>query len=91
MAFTLPPLPYAANVREPHIDAKTMESHHDKHHGAYVANMNTFAKTAPQLGQTPIETILGNLASVPDAIRVGVRNNLGGHANHGVPGQTLRR
>lgn len=80
--FKLPPLPYATNVLEPHIDAKTMEIHHDKHHGAYVANMNNFAKTAPQLGTTPIETILSSLVNVPDAIRVGVRNNLGGHANH---------
>jgi Fe-Mn family superoxide dismutase len=80
--FKLPPLPYAANVLEPHIDAKTMEIHHDKHHGAYVANMNNFAKIAPQLGQSPIETILADLANVPDSIRVGVRNNLGGHANH---------
>jgi len=80
--FKLPPLPYAANVLEPHIDAKTMEIHHDKHHGAYVANMNNFAKTAPQLGQSPIETILANLTDVPDSIRTGVRNNLGGHANH---------
>jgi Fe-Mn family superoxide dismutase len=80
--FKLPPLPYETNVLEPHIDAKTMEIHHGKHHAAYVANMNAFAKTAPQLGQTPIETILGNLVNVPDAIRVGVRNNLGGHANH---------
>ena len=80
--FKLPPLPYATNVLEPHIDAKTMEIHHDKHHGAYVANMNNFAKTAPQLGQSPIETILANLTNVPDSIRTGVRNNLGGHANH---------
>jgi Fe-Mn family superoxide dismutase len=80
--FKLPPLPYATNVFEPHIDAKTMEIHHDKHHGAYVANMNNFAKTAPVLGQTPVETILANLVNVPDGIRVGVRNNLGGHANH---------
>jgi len=80
--FKLPPLPYATNGLEPHIDAKTMEIHHDKHHGAYVANMNNFAKTAPQLGQTPVETILSNLVNVPDGMRVGVRNNLGGHANH---------
>jgi Fe-Mn family superoxide dismutase len=80
--FKLPPLPYATDVFEPHIDAKTMEIHHGKHHGAYVANMNNFAKTAPQLGQTPVETVLANLVNVPDAIRVGVRNNLGGHANH---------
>ena len=80
--FKLPPLPYATNALEPHIDARTMEIHHDKHHGAYVANMNNFAKTAPQLGQTPVETILANLVNLPDGIRVGVRNNLGGHANH---------
>ena len=80
--FTLPPLTYAANALEPHIDAKTMEIHHDKHHAAYVANMNNVAKTNPQLGSTPIENILGNLNALDDSIKSAVRNNLGGHANH---------
>lgn len=80
--FILPPLTYPVAAFEPHIDAKTMEIHHDKHHAAYVANMNNFAKDNPQLGEKPLVEVLGNLNSVPDAIRTGVRNNLGGHANH---------
>ena len=80
--FTLPPLTYPVKAFEPHIDAKTMEIHHGKHHAAYVANMNTFAKDNPQLATTPVTDVLGNLGNVPEAIRTGVRNNLGGHANH---------
>lgn len=80
--FVLPPLAYATNVFEPHIDAKTMEIHHDRHHAAYVANMNTVAKTNPQLGATSIENILGNINALDDSIKFTVRNNLGGHANH---------
>ena len=80
--FKLPPLTYAFNALEPHIDAKTMEIHHDKHHAAYVGNLNTFAKDTPAIADKPIPEVLGNLASVPEAIRTGVRNNLGGHANH---------
>lgn len=80
--FTLPPLTYAVTVFEPHIDAKTMEIHHDKHHAAYVNNMNAVAKNHPQLGAMPIENILGNLNVLGDDIKTTVRNNLGGHANH---------
>ena len=80
--FKLPPLPYAANALEPHIDARTMEIHHDRHHAAYVNNMNGFAKDNPMLGQRPIVEILAKLSDVPEAVRTGVRNNLGGHANH---------
>ncbi|MGP9813261.1 superoxide dismutase [Rhodopseudomonas sp. NSM] len=80
--FTLPPLPYPAAALEPHIDAKTMEIHHGKHHQGYVSNMNGFAKDHPKLAQMPVPEVLGNLGSVPEAIRTGVRNNLGGHANH---------
>jgi len=80
--FKLPPLPYAPNTLEPHIDARTMEIHHDRHHAAYVNNMNGFAKDHPTLGQRPIVEILAKLSDVPDAVRTGVRNNLGGHANH---------
>ncbi len=80
--FTLPPLPYAAAANEPHIDAQTMELHHDRHHAAYVANLNTIAKDHAQLAQQPLEAILAKLADVPEAVRTAVRNNGGGHANH---------
>jgi Fe-Mn family superoxide dismutase len=80
--FTLPPLTYPIAAFEPHIDAKTMEIHHDKHHAAYVANLNTFAKDNPQIAASPIVDVLGKLGDVPEAVRTGVRNNLGGHANH---------
>jgi superoxide dismutase, Fe-Mn family len=80
--FTLPPLTFPAAALEPHIDAKTMEIHHDRHHQAYVTNLNNFARDNPQIAGKPIEEVLGNLGAVPDAIRTGVRNNLGGHANH---------
>lgn len=80
--FVLPPLTYPTNAFEPHIDAKTMEIHHDKHHGAYVANLNTLAKTNPQLGSSAVTDVLGNLNALSDDIKTAVRNNLGGHANH---------
>jgi superoxide dismutase, Fe-Mn family len=80
--FVLPPLTYPTNAFEPHIDARTMEIHHDKHHGTYVANLNTLAKTNPQLGTSKVQDVLGNLNALNDDIKVAVRNNLGGHANH---------
>src|SRR5882757_9961952 len=80
--FVLPPLNYAFNALEPHIDAKTMEIHHDRHHAAYVANLNTIAKTNPQLGTSAVTDVLGNLNALNDDIKFAVRNNLGGHANH---------
>jgi Fe-Mn family superoxide dismutase len=80
--FTLPGLGYPFNALEPHIDAKTMELHTTKHHQAYVTNLNNFAKDNPQIAAKPIVEVLGNLGAVPDAIRTGVRNNMGGHANH---------
>jgi Fe-Mn family superoxide dismutase len=80
--FVVPPLSYPTDAFEPDIDARTMEIHHDKHHGAYVANLNTLAKTHPQLGTSPVTDILGNLNALNDDIKVAVRNNLGGHANH---------
>ena len=82
MAFTLPPLPYAADALEPHIDQKTMEIHHDKHHGAYVNNLNKALESAPDLQNKSIEELLANLSAVPESIRTAVRNNGGGHANH---------
>lgn len=80
--FKIPELGYAFNALEPHIDAPTMELHLTKHHQAYVDNLNTFAKNAPQIAEKPVIEVLGNLSAVPDAIRTGVRNNMGGHANH---------
>ena len=80
--FTLDPLAYPVNALEPHIDARTMEIHHDLHHQAYVNNLNNFARENPQIASMPIAEVLGNLDSVPESIRTGVRNNLGGHANH---------
>jgi superoxide dismutase, Fe-Mn family len=82
MAFTLPPLPYAFDALEPHIDAKTMEIHHDKHHGAYVTNLNKALESAPDLQGQTVEQILANLNKVPESIRTAVRNNGGGHMNH---------
>jgi superoxide dismutase, Fe-Mn family len=80
--FSLPPLTYPVAALEPHIDAKTMEIHHGKHHQAYVSNLNNFAKDNPKLAQMAVPEVLGNLGDVPESIRTGVRNNLGGHANH---------
>ncbi len=83
MAFTLPDLPYASNALEPHIDQRTMEIHHGKHHAAYVANLNKAVESAPQLAGKSLEELLANqLAIVPENIRTAVRNNGGGHANH---------
>ena len=83
MAFTLPPLPYPEEALEPHIDKMTMQIHHDKHHGAYVTNLNKALEQAPDLQSKSIEQLLaGNLAAVPEAIKTAVRNNGGGHANH---------
>ena len=81
MAFTLPALPYAYDALEPHIDARTMEIHHTKHHQAYINNANN-ALTGTGLESKTAEEIISNLAAVPEAIRTVVRNNAGGHANH---------
>ena len=83
MPFTLPPLPYAPEALEPHIDKMTMEIHHGKHHGAYVTNLNKALESAPDLQNKSIEELLANnCAIVPEAIRTAVRNNGGGHINH---------
>src|SRR6266516_64877 len=81
MAYTLPPLPYPANALEPHIDARTMEIHHDKHHNAYVTNLNA-ALEGKNLPEQNIEDLCRNIEKVPEDIRTAVRNNGGGHANH---------
>ena len=82
MAFTLPPLPYDYTALEPHIDEQTMRIHHDKHHQAYVNNLNTALESAPALQSKSVEELLTNLDAVPEAIRMAVRNNGGGHYNH---------
>jgi Fe-Mn family superoxide dismutase len=83
MPYTVPPLSYAFDALEPHIDAKTMEIHHDKHHQAYVDKLND-ALAGTELDGKPIEEILGDLSQVPEDKRTAVRNNGGGHYNHGL-------
>ena len=82
MAYTVPALPYAFEALEPHIDARTMEIHHDKHHAAYVNNLNNALKDHPELAAKPVNELIADLSSVPEAIRTAVRNNGGGHSNH---------
>ncbi|PQP83512.1 superoxide dismutase [Paenibacillus sp. PCH8] len=82
MAFQLPALPYANDALEPHIDAQTMEIHHDRHHNTYVTNLNAALESAPELQEKSLEDLIANLDSVPEGIRTAVRNNGGGHANH---------
>jgi Fe-Mn family superoxide dismutase len=83
MPFELPPLPYASDALEPHIDKATMEIHHGKHHNAYVTNLNKALESAPDLAGKSLEELLANnCAIVPESIRTAVRNNAGGHANH---------
>lgn len=80
--FTLPDLPYAYNALEPYIDEHTMQIHHDKHHAAYVKNLNDAIANDKQIDKLTIEQLLGDLNNVPEAIRTKVRNNGGGHYNH---------
>jgi Fe-Mn family superoxide dismutase len=82
MAFELPPLPYSHDALEPHIDARTMEIHHGKHHQAYITNVNTALESHPDLLKKPVEELVAGLNSLPEAVRTAVRNNGGGHANH---------
>ena len=82
MAHELPPLPYAHDALEPHVDTQTMQIHHGKHHAAYVTNLNKALESAPDLQGKSAEELIKNLAAVPDAIRGAVRNNGGGHVNH---------
>jgi Fe-Mn family superoxide dismutase len=80
--FELPKLKFAFDALEPAIDARTMEIHHDKHHGAYVNNLNKALESAPEFYGQPIEQVLRDINKVPESIRTAVRNNGGGHANH---------
>lgn len=85
----LPKLPYAADALEPHIDARTMEIHHGRHHQAYVDNLNKALAGHASLANMPLEKVIADLAAVPETIRTAVRNNGGGHLNHSLFWQTL--
>jgi Fe-Mn family superoxide dismutase len=91
VAFTVPPLPYPFDALEPYIDAKTMEIHHDKHHGAYVANLNKALEGHPDLQSKSIDDLMKNLDAVPENIRTAVRNNGGGHWNHSLFWQWMKK
>jgi Fe-Mn family superoxide dismutase len=82
MAFTLPSLPYDFAALEPHIDAKTMEIHHGKHHQTYVNNLNAAIEKAPELASKSLDDLMRNANSLPEAVRTAIRNNGGGHWNH---------
>ena len=90
--FALPPLPYAYDALEPHIDARTMEIHHGKHHAGYVANLNKAVAEFPAMGKEPVEVLVMNVGSaVPERIRTAVRNNGGGHYNHSLFWQMMSK
>ena len=89
--FTLPPLPYAFDALEPHIDARTMEIHHDRHHKAYVDNLNKAVADSPALAKKSVEDLLKDLNSVPEKIRSAVRNHGGGHYNHSLFWQMMKK
>ena len=82
MPFTLPPLPYPYDALEPHIDARTMEIHHTKHHQAYVNNLNAAIQKAPELADKSLDDLMRDVNSLPESVRTAVRNNGGGHWNH---------
>jgi Fe-Mn family superoxide dismutase len=89
--FKLPPLPYAFDALEPHIDVRTMEIHHDRHHKTYVDNLNKALTDSPDLGNKPVENLIKDLDSVPEKIRTVVRNNGGGHYNHSLFWQMMKK
>jgi len=84
MAYELAPLPYDYAALEPFIDAETMHIHHDKHHQAYVNNLNAALANHPALAAKPVDELLRSLATIPEEIRAAVKNNGGGHANHSI-------
>lgn len=89
MSFLLDPLPYPVDALEPHIDAKTMEIHHDKHHGTYVSKLNAALEQAPDQQNKSLEELLRSLDTLPEGIRTAVRNHGGGHHNHSLFWRTL--
>ena len=88
--FKVPALPYAYDALEPHVDAQTMQIHHDKHHGAYVAKLNEAAAAQPAIGTISVEELLKDLDKVPESVRKAVRNNGGGHYNHSLFWQMMK-
>ncbi|MBF6590735.1 MAG: superoxide dismutase [Ktedonobacterales bacterium] len=90
MAFELPPLPYDYNALEPYIDEETMHLHHDKHHQAYVNNLNAALEGQSQLASLPVEELMRRMNDVPENIRTAVRNNGGGHVNHSMYWQIMK-
>jgi Fe-Mn family superoxide dismutase len=82
MAYEVPPLPYAYNALEPHIDEQTMHLHHDKHHAAYVTKLNGAVEKYPDLAKKSAEELIRNLSALPEDVRGVIRNNGGGHVNH---------
>lgn len=88
--FKVPPLPYALDALEPHIDAATMAIHHGKHHAAYVNNLNKAVADFPDLAKKSVEELVGNLNGLPEKIRTAVRNNGGGHLNHSLFWQMMK-
>ena len=89
MSFTLPDLPYAFDALEPHVDARTMEIHHDKHHAGYVAKLNAAIEGHPEIAEMCIGSLCKNLDTIPEEIRGAVRNNGGGHYNHSLFWSTM--
>ena len=90
MAFELPPLPYDYNALEPYIDEQTMHLHHDKHHQAYVNNVNAALQGLPQFENMSVEDLMRHINEVPENVRTAVRNNGGGHANHSMFWQIMK-
>jgi Fe-Mn family superoxide dismutase len=89
--FKLPPLPYPSDALEPHIDAQTMQIHHDRHHATYVTNLNKAVADAPELKGKQVEDLLKDLNSVPEKVRTAVRNSGGGHFNHSLFWQMMKK
>ncbi|HZG77286.1 MAG TPA: superoxide dismutase [Paenibacillus sp.] len=89
MPHQLPPLPYPNNALEPHIDAQTMEIHHDRHHATYVNSLNAALEKYPELQDKPLEALISDLNAVPEDIRTAVRNHGGGHSNHSIFWSTI--
>ena len=90
MAYELPPLPYDYSALEPHIDAQTMQLHHDKHHQAYVNNLNTALQGLSQFDNMSVDDLMRHINEVPENVRTAVRNNGGGHANHSMFWQIMK-
>src|SRR5258708_1300274 len=89
--YVVPPLPYAFDALEPHIDARTMQIHHDKHQGGYVTNLKKAVAEFPEVAKKPVEDLLKDLSALPEKIRTAVRNQGGGHYNHTLFWQMMKK